>query len=87
MVLAKYKPEPEEASEENPRIFFKREIPFFSVSDETRLIKTKLKKDEEFKLVFRDSKANEEAPFEVTFDSKTHTDFFDIDTLKLEGNA
>ena len=50
-------------SEEN-KILFERDIAFFNVLDPARLFTSKIKKSEQFNLLFTNETANKDTPFE-----------------------
>ena len=51
--------------------------------DPARKFKHKIKKDEEFTMVFDQSEKNDE-PIEVHFTKGHQIDMFDLDTIKME---
>ena len=50
-------------------MLFQRNIAIFNVTDPARFFTAKLKKEEEFSLLFANSEANKESPLEVQFKS------------------
>lgn len=52
-------------SESNQKVLFQRHIAIFNVTDPARFFTAKLKKDEEFSLLFTNSAANKDSLLEV----------------------